>query len=71
MKIKALLSMMTGLSAFLAAAAPAFFVPELPSKPALNGKDSAVWNHANSTYGFFVRTTKQMELRRGRTLFGP
>ena len=70
MKIKALLSMMTGLSAFLAAAAPAFFVPELPSKPALNGKDSAVWNHANSTYGFFVRTTKQMELRRGRTLFG-
>lgn len=50
--------------------APVFFVPELPSKPALDGKDSPVWDAANSTYGFYVRTTKQMELRRGRTLFG-
>ena len=70
MKVKALLSAFAAFSALALAAAPAFFVPELPSKPALNGKDSAVWDHANSTYGFFVRTTKQMELRRGRTLFG-
>ena len=68
--MKTFLSMLAGLSAAAAFAAPVFFVPELPSKPALNGKDSNVWDHANSTYGFFVRTTKQMELRRGRTLFG-
>ena len=70
MKVKFLLSAFTIFSVIALAAAPTFFVPELPSKPSLNGKDSAVWDHANSTYGFFVRTTKQMELRRGRTLFG-
>ena len=70
MKAKTLLSLVAGMTMLAAGATPVFFVPELPSKPAMNGRNSAVWDHANSTYGFFVRTTKQMELRRGRTLFG-
>ncbi len=58
-----------GSLACLCAAAPVFEVPRMPA-PAMNETESAAWEDASSMYGFYVRATKRLENRRGRTLYG-